>query len=81
MATVFFPDHLLAYSDDQRQVEVQASTYRELVRLLDNRFPGIEPILSERISVAIDGHICHEPFLERIEANSEVHFLHPIAAG
>ncbi len=81
MATVYFPDHLLAYCENQRQVEVHATTYRELVRLLDKRFPGIGRVLSERISVAIDGQICHEPFLEGIGINSEVHFLHPIAAG
>jgi len=81
MAKVFFPDYLQAYCNNHRQLEIPASTYRELVQLLDDRFPGIGPVLMERVAVAIDGHICHEPYLEKIAANSEVYFLHPIAAG
>jgi len=81
MAKVFFPDHLQSLCGNRRQMEVHAATYRELVKLLDLEFPGIGPILMDRVAVAIDGHICHAPFLEKIAAKSEVHFLHPIAAG
>ncbi|MBV1905599.1 MAG: MoaD/ThiS family protein [Pseudomonadales bacterium] len=81
MAKVFFPDHLMSYCKREREVEVQASTYRELVRKLGARYPGIEEVLLEDVAVAIDGEICHEPYMEKIATDSEVYFLHRLAAG
>ena len=81
MAKVIFPDHLKSYSNNEREVEVPASTYRELVNMLETRYPGIKEVLLERVAVAIDGEICHEPYLEKIGPVSEVYFLHRLAAG
>ena len=81
MATVFIPDHLAARTGDVRQVEVVASTYRELVTQLDERFPGIADAIAGKVAVAIDGDIIHDPFLDPLETDSEVHFLHKIEGG
>lgn len=81
MARVFFPEHLRAYSNNESEVEVRAASYRELVKKLDRRFPGIAEILLEKVAVAIDGQICHTPYLEKIAPDSEVFFLHRLAAG
>jgi hypothetical protein len=34
-----------------------------------------------RMAIAIDGEIIHEPLLETVGDNSEVHFFHFIAGG
>jgi hypothetical protein len=33
------------------------------------------------MAVAIDGEIIHTPFLEKVAATSEVHFLYRISGG
>ena len=81
MARVSFPDHLLTHTDGVRELEVHASSYRDLVAALETRFPGISDVLLKKVSVAIDGEIIHSPFLEEIDANSEVFFMARIEGG
>lgn len=81
MAQVFFPDELRKYTRDEIGVEVQATNFRELVEALDEIYPGIAEVVSEGMAVAIDGEIIHDPYLEPVGPNSEVHFLHRIAGG
>jgi molybdopterin synthase sulfur carrier subunit len=81
MAKVFFPDHLTRYTAGIRELDVAASSFRELVTALDARFPGIEAQLMGKVAVAIDGDIVHDPLLEAIEPDSEVYFLHRIEGG
>lgn len=81
MARVFIPDHLASVTDNVREVEVMASTFRELVQKLDERFPGAAEAIMGKVAVAIDGDIIHDPFLDPLEADSEVHFLHRIEGG
>jgi hypothetical protein len=81
MAKVFFPDHLARYTDGVRQLDVAASSFRELVVRLDARFPGIAEELLGKVAVAIDGDIVHDPFLEPIGRDAEVYFLHRIEGG
>ena len=81
MARVFFPDHLQALTNGTREVTANAATYRDLLAVLEHRFPGITEALLGKVAVAIDGDIIHDPFLEPIGAGSEVHFLHRIEGG
>lgn len=80
MARVFFSAQLQQYTDRLSELSVQADNYRDLVQILTMRFPGIEEPLAETM-VAIDGDIIHDPFLEKITADSELHFLPKIGAG
>jgi len=34
-----------------------------------------------KMAVAIDGEIIHTPFLEKVAASSEIHFLYRISGG
>jgi len=81
MAKVFFPEHLRQYSQNIKELEVSAATYRELVVVLNEKFPGIEAVLLGKVAVAIDGDISHDPYLEPLTSDSEVYFLHPIEGG
>jgi hypothetical protein len=81
MARVVFPDHLLRYTDNVRELDVDATNFRQLVATLERRFPGIESVLLEKVAVAIDGEIIHEPFLEPLGPDADVHFLLKIAGG
>ena len=81
MARVFIPDHLASVTRGVREVEVIATTYRELVQKLDELYPGAAEAIMGKVAVAIDGDIIHEPWLDPLEPDSEVCFLHRIEGG
>ena len=80
MARVVFPDHLLAATGGQREAEVFAENYRDLVEKLESKWPGIRESLS-RSAVAIDGQIYQDAFLEPLEPASELFFMPRIEGG
>ena len=81
MAKVFFPDHLMQHTNGVRELEVNASSFRDVVAQLESRFPGISKVLIGKVAVAIDGDIIHDPFLDPVRPDSEVYFLHRIEGG
>ena len=60
---------------------------RKVINDLDEHYPGIKDRLTNNnrikpnISVAVDGVISPLGILEKVEANSEVHFLPAIGGG
>ena len=80
MARVVFPDHLRQHTNGTEEVQVECNTYRSLVKNLESQYPGIEEIL-EKTAVAIDGQIYQDAWLEPIQPNAEVFFLHRIEGG
>ena len=81
LARVFIPDHLASVTGGVREVEVIATTYRELVQKLDELYPGAAEAIMGKVAVAIDGDIIHDALLDPLEADSEVCFLHRIEGG
>ncbi len=81
MARVLIPDHLASVTVGVRELEVVAASYRELVEKLDERFPGAADAILGKVAVAIDGDIIHDPWLDPLEPDSEVCFLHMIEGG
>ena len=81
MARVLIPDHLASVITGARELEVIATTYRELVEKLDELFPGAADAIVGKVAVAIDGDIIHDGWLEPLEPDSEVCFLHKIEGG
>ncbi len=61
-------------------MQVAVTNYRELLIAVEEKFPGIHERL-ERASVAIDGQIYQDAFLEPVGPTSEVHFLPRIEGG
>ncbi len=82
MATVFFGKNLTRWTGEVERVDIEATDVRELIRALDDKFPGVGRALREgRTAIAIDGDIIDEALLETIKPDSEVHFLPPISGG
>lgn len=61
--------------------EFAVKDVRELMRTLDERFPGIAARLERGTAVAIDSEIYQDWFLEPIGPHSEVRFLPAIEGG
>ena len=72
---------LAAATDDQTLVEVEASTLRELLDGLADRYPAIEPHLKRGVSVAIDGRIYNDNWFQPIFPDSEVVLLSRLRGG
>ena len=69
------------YADGQVEHEVPGDTVRQLVRALEERFPGIGRHLEEGVAVAIDGDIYQNAFLEKVRPDSEVCFMPALEGG
>jgi hypothetical protein len=80
MARIVFPDHLLQHTQGEREVELLADNFRELLLILDQRWPGIDEILT-KCAVAIDGQIYQDAFLEPLQSDSEIFFMQRIEGG
>ena len=80
MVHVVFPNHLLAVTGGEREVDVPASNVRELLEALEERFPGSRQALGKS-AVAIDGQIYQDAFLEPLEPGAEVFFMQRIEGG
>jgi len=63
------------------QVEVEAATVRRLIRVLDERWPGLGEQLTDGTAVAINGEIVADALYEDLPDGAEVHFLPAIAGG
>ena len=81
MVRVKFSASLRDLTGDDDQIEVDAPTVRSLIRILDERYPGIGQRLSEATSIAIDGEILPDALYEPLPDGAEVHFIATISGG
>lgn len=63
------------------EFDVEARSVRGLIRELDARWPGLGAFVDAEMSIAIDGEIFQDAFLEPIEDASEVVLIPKIAGG
>lgn len=80
MITVKFSATAKAVTGED-QIEIDAPTVRRLVRLLDERWPGLGDQLTDGMAVAINGEIIPDALYEDIPDGAEVHFIPAIAGG
>lgn len=87
MVTVYVPTMLLPLTGGVKQVPVAAVNIRQVINALEELYPGIKDRLvadnqlRPDLSVAIDGEIARMGLLERVQENSEVHFVPAISGG
>ena len=87
MATVYIPTMLLPVTGGVKQVQVEATSVRQVINGLEEQFPGIRDRLMEgnqvrpNLAVSIDGEVARMGLLERVQETSEVHFVPAISGG
>jgi molybdopterin synthase sulfur carrier subunit len=87
MATVYIPEPLRSLSRGEQQVTIEASTVRQIITRLEALYPGMEDALVEdgdlrpHIAVAVDGEVSVLGVVERVGADSEVHFIPALGGG
>ncbi|WP_127900318.1 MoaD/ThiS family protein [Solirhodobacter olei] len=72
MVKVLLWGSLRAHTDGQAEVEVEASTFKEVLDKLAEAYPGLRPQIERGVSMAIDGRIYREAWFTRISPESEV---------
>ena len=72
---------LATFTDDQREVEIEASTLRDLLSGLARAYPGLKPQLDRGVSVSIDGRVYNDNWFQPIQPDSEVVLLARLKGG
>ena len=80
MATVIFSSELQKFTGEEQTV-VSSLNYRDLVQEILLRYDKLPGDEIDKMAVAIDGEIIHDPYLESFSPTSEVHFLFRISGG
>lgn len=87
MPVVAIPALIRNLTDGEESVTVEGANIREVINNLDNRYPGTKAKLCEGdrirpgIGVYIDGVLTKVGMHERVEENTELHFLPAISGG
>jgi hypothetical protein len=80
MALVVFSSELQVFTGEA-ETHVKAVVYRDVVKELLSRYPRLEEEKLLEMAIAIDGEIIHDPLLEEVPEDSELHFLYRISGG
>jgi molybdopterin converting factor small subunit len=89
MAEIWIPPKLQQLTGGNQQVQVEGTTVRRLINNLEAQYPGIREYLVDEegddlvagLAVIVDGEVSVLGMLEKVQENSEVHFLPSIAGG
>lgn len=87
MPFVFIPALLRELTGGQQRVEVEGETVRAVIDALDARYPGVRARLIEddrllpSLAVVVDGEVRSRRLRQRLNRESEVHFLPAISGG
>ena len=71
----------LHFTDGKTEFEVAATTFRRLVRELEQRFPGLGKQVEESMAVAIDGEIYQDAYAAELKPGSEIYLIPKIGGG
>ena len=87
MAKIFIPTMLQSLTAGVKQVDLDARNVRQIIERLEELYPGMKDRLVEdgeirpNLAIAIDGNVAIMGMLEKVEENSEVHFVPAIGGG
>jgi molybdopterin synthase sulfur carrier subunit len=87
MAIVYIPAALRELTGGIDRLEVDAASVRQIVAVLEARWPALEGRLRQGdelaggLAVSIDGAISARGLLAKVRPDSEVHFIPAIGGG
>ncbi|MDB5337735.1 MAG: thiamine S protein [Planctomycetaceae bacterium] len=87
MPTVFVPPLMRTLTNGVERVEVQGATVRQALAALEVQYPGVTARLCKDhellpgMAVGIDGHLSTLGLRQKVQPNSEIHFLPAIGGG
>ena len=69
------------FTGGKTEFEVEATTFRQLVRELDREYPGLGGQVEESMAVAIDGEIYQDAYHAPLRPGSEIVLIPKIGGG
>lgn len=87
MATVFIPPLMRPLANGLHRVEVEGTTLRQVIDSLERNYPGMKERLCEGdelkpgIAVGVDGIMGTLGLRQKVQPQSEIHFLPAIGGG
>jgi hypothetical protein len=81
MARVVLVGNLAQVTGGVAELQLSATSVKQLFQQLAGLHPGLEPHLAEGVAVAIDGQIYQDALFQPIGPDSEVFLLPQIAGG
>jgi sulfur-carrier protein len=72
---------LRPHADGALSVSVNASTIRELFRVLSETYPGMEPHIKRGVAVSINGQIFRDQWDTKLPEASEIYLLPRVPGG
>ena len=87
MPVVWIPSLMQSLTGGKDQVNVDGQTIREVVENLEKTFPGFRDRVCEDgrirpgLAVAVDSVVSNEGLRQKVDAESEVHFVTAIGGG
>ncbi|WP_235930414.1 MoaD/ThiS family protein [Sulfitobacter sediminilitoris] len=68
-------------ADNQKVVRVEARTIRELLRELEDRYPGLAEPIKGQVAVAVNGVIYRNDWSQELPEDAEVLLMRRLAGG
>ncbi len=72
---------LVPLAENQKTLTVEADTIRELLRKLQERYPGLSGPIKNDVAVAVDGVIYRDDWSQKIPEGVEVFLMRRLAGG
>lgn len=69
------------YTGGAKEFDIAAKTLYDVIRTLDQRYPGLGEHLEEETSVAIDGEIHEVGYYQQLRPGCEIFFIPKIEGG
>jgi molybdopterin converting factor small subunit len=69
------------FTGGKTEFELEATTFRQLVRELDQKYPGLGSHVEEAMAVAIDGEIFQDAYQVELKPGSEIVLIPKIGGG
>ena len=70
-----------SYTGGRTELQVAASTFRQLIRELDERFPGLGKQVEDGMAIAVDGVIYQDAYAVALPEGAEIFLIPKIAGG
>lgn len=69
------------FTGGKTEFELEATTFRQLVRELERKYPGLGNQVEEGMAVAIDGEIFQDAYAVELKPGSEIVLIPKIGGG
>ena len=87
MPIIFVPSLMQKLCNGEQKLIIEGANLRQVIDNLDLQYTGFKDRLVEdgkikpNISVAVDGEITPLGMIQKVDTNSEIHFLPAISGG